>query len=153
MNDLECLLNKKICLYGFGVYGIRTYFLLEKYGIIASCFADRDEKKWGYAIGGLNCISYHEVLDLDKEKYSIVVCNKNSDDIMAQFVEAGFLYVFCLKDIIDSLSNNKSDILMCADENEVQKLKYAIEQILIKKNDYLYKGFGDQLVADLRIIK
>lgn len=87
IDDLE------ICIYCLGAYGIRTYLGLRDHGIRVKCFGDIDIKKKGYALDDIQCLSYQEILNKDKEKTCIIVCNQRADRIIEQFKEYGFQHV------------------------------------------------------------
>ncbi len=99
--------TNKICIYCMGDYGLETYFRLKEMGIKVSCFGDRDVSKHGYALEGLSCYSYEEILQLDKKETILVVAVKNPNVLMAQFKEHGFEYVYDKDQIIAA----KSDVV------------------------------------------
>lgn len=89
----------EICIYCLGAYGMRTYLALRDHGITVSCFGDQDEKKKGYVIDGINCITYEEILKKDKRRTLIVVCKLKPEKIVENFINNGFVHVVSYIDI------------------------------------------------------
>ena len=86
-----------------GEYGMRLYYSLKELGYSGSCFGDIDERKSGYALGGLFCISYKEVCHLDKSQYVIVVAKKDPEKLVQDFKNQGFAEVYTDKELINIL--------------------------------------------------
>ena len=61
-----------ICIYCMGEYGLETYFKLRENGIKIDFFADGNPQKKGYALDGIYCKSYEELLCESKEIVLIV---------------------------------------------------------------------------------
>lgn len=91
--DLCCLDRITICIYCAGEYGIDLYHLLRENGVHVNYFGDIDKTKNGYFIDGVTCISYDDMMLLDKKHCFIIVAKKNPDDLVNQFKENGFWYV------------------------------------------------------------
>ncbi len=99
--------KKAICIYCMGDYGLETYFKLLENGVKVDFFADRDTVKNGYALDGLYCKSYEELLERDREDIIIIVAIKNPGALIAHFREKGFQYVY----------DKETAIRMLTDEN------------------------------------
>lgn len=101
---------KDICIYGFGVYGVRIYYILTERGVKVKCFADYNPDKQGYALGGIDCISYDDVLALDRKNTVLVIAIKSSYELIQEFIRMGFSYVYDQKEVIEKLSfGNESE--------------------------------------------
>lgn len=85
---------KEICIYGFGTFGIQTYYALTEKGAKVKCFADRDSHKQGYALEGIHCISYNNLLTLDKKNTILIVAMSNPHKLVQKFRKIGFNYVY-----------------------------------------------------------
>ena len=122
--------KKQVCIYCMGEYGIQTYFKLKKYGIAVGCFGDTDKSKQGYALEGLFCKSYEEVLELDKRETVIIVSMKNSAALVNQFRQEGFENVYSREELYALLDKKepcvRNDLL---DETEIVDLKDNLEKV------------------------
>ncbi len=86
--------DKCICIYCMGDYGLETYFKLRQYGVKINYFADRDPKKKGYALEGLYCRSYEELLCEDRENCMVIVAVKNPENLIRKFQQEEFQQVY-----------------------------------------------------------
>ncbi len=97
--------KKVICIYCMGDYGLETYFKLLEHGVKVDFFADRDPVKHDYALDGLYCKSYEELLEGDREEIIIIVAIKNPGALIAHFREKGFLHVYDKETAVRMLTN------------------------------------------------
>ena len=150
-NRLDEIKNSEIILYGFGVYGVKAFYLLRRYGMHPECFADRDEAKHGYAMGKLQCIGYDAVMECDRKKTVIIVCNKAPQSIMEHFMKSGFIFVFSLDELRMILRDEeKLPGQLYNNEEQVRNLKQAIEKIYLgEEPDNMNEGFNGLFLSDL----
>lgn len=127
-------MKKKICIYGAGKYGLHTYLKMKRAGIIIDFFADRNKKKTGYAIDGKYCISYDELMTLDKNDVVLIMGVNDHLSLIQHFKNEGFCDVYRADDYI-KLNGNYSDIKIYAPIKEKEYL-INIKQILV---DAVYK--------------
>lgn len=128
---------KHICIYGMGDYGLETYFRLKKLGVKIDFFADRNSEKRGYALEGVYCRSYEELLCEDKNNCFLIVAVKNPDRLIIEFKQQGFDEVYNKETAVKILGNRMTG-------GETESLR-DIEKIEQMKNDiqalvYSHKG-------------
>lgn len=97
--DKTLFSGKDLCIYCRGTYGLLTYFRLRDLGIPVSCFADADRNKHGYVLDHVNCISYEELLQKDRESTIVLVCKQNPEELIKQFLREGFSQTYSYKEI------------------------------------------------------
>ena len=143
-------MTEKIVLYGLGTYGFWAFFLLMRYGIKVDYFVDRDETKHGYVTNDVDCIGFEDMMTLDRNLYTIIVCNKYPDSIIKEILEAGFQNVLSFFSI-DNLIKDKDVIVenSFSDENDVLILKRAIENIYMNRTNAGCYGIGELLLSDI----
>ena len=130
-----------VCIYGLGGYGLKTYFFLKEYGIKVACFGDRDEGKCGYALEEIECRNYEEVIQYDKDKWTIIVAIENPEKLVEHFRSLGFQFCLSFKQVISELqerstSHQKKQYSPIRDLDEIRKYKKNLEYALI---------YGEQL--------
>lgn len=90
----DCLIKYfKVYIYCAGEYGVEMYHLLRENNIKVEKIGDMDESKHGYFINGTSCISYNEIMMVDKNKSLIIVAKKNPESLIEQFKKNGFKHV------------------------------------------------------------
>lgn len=126
-------MDQILCIYGAGKYGIEIYYKLRNRGIQINFFSDRNEKKWGYALDNVFCISLQELLKCEKTKTTVIIGIKNNTGKLYQyFMDQGFHKVIRWYEIND---------FFCGTDKK-------IENCIIKEQSYLmklYKEFCDAL--------
>ncbi|MBQ3513269.1 MAG: hypothetical protein IJA32_05650 [Lachnospiraceae bacterium] len=127
--------QNNICIYGLGAYGLRTYFFLKEYGIETMCFGDRDERKCGYALEGVECRNYDEVICYEKDKWTIIVAVENSERLIEHFRNLGFQFCLSFKQMIRELqekdiSYQKKIYSPITDLDKIKKYKKNLEYVL-----------------------
>lgn len=85
--------NLKVYIYCAGEYGVEMYHLLRENDIKVEKIGDIDESKHGYFIDGISCISYNEMMMVDKNKSLIIIAKKNPERLIESFKKTGFKYV------------------------------------------------------------
>lgn len=123
---------KDICIYGFGIHGIQTYYLLKEKNLRIKYFIDRDDNKQGYAIDGIQCISYHNLLLLDRENTILIVAIANPQNLVSKFINMGFLNVYDKKYIYDNCNNSSSVSKPLCDINVLKIIKEELENAIYK---------------------
>lgn len=119
--------RKHICIYGMGDYGLETYFRLKKSGVKIDFFADRNSEKRGYALEGVYCRSYEELLCENKKNCFLIVAVKNPDRLIIEFRRQGFDEVYDKETAVKILGNGMI-------EGETEPLR-EIEKIEQMKED------------------
>lgn len=99
--------NATICIYCLGEYGIRTYYKLKEAGVQVDYFGDQNDRKQGYVVDGVYCLSYKKVLQLDKDISTIIVAIKEPDELVTNFKNAGFRKVYDKDQAVKILCNGK----------------------------------------------
>lgn len=99
------MIKKTVCIYCMGDYGLETYFNLLKNGVKADFFADRDSKKQGYALDGLYCKSYEELLQEDRGNVILIVAIKKPEMLISHFRQEGFGQVYDKETAVEVLVN------------------------------------------------
>lgn len=126
--------NKIICIYCMGDYGLETYFKLLEKGVKVNFFADRDSEKHGYALDGLYCKSYEELLREDREKVILIVAIKKPEALISHFKQEGFQEVFDKETAVEMLTGDK--LLMKKEPlrkiEQIENLKLEIQELLYK---------------------
>lgn len=84
--------NKKIAIFGSGMYGKRVLKILENVGIIVDCFFDNNEKIQNNYINGF-CINAPEKLEND-ENYFVIISISGGDmnNVIEQLDKMGKIY-------------------------------------------------------------
>ncbi|MCI8949021.1 MAG: hypothetical protein HFG49_03130 [Lachnospiraceae bacterium] len=123
---------KDICIYGFGIHGIRIYYLLKEKNISIKCFIDRDENKQGYAIDGLQCINFRNISLLDRESTILIVAISNSQNLISEFKNMGFLNVYDKNYIYDNCNNLLSVSKPLCDIDKLENIKIELERAIYK---------------------
>lgn len=127
--------DNSICIYGLGAYGLKTYFLFKDYGIKIACFGDRDEGKCGYALEGIECRNYEEVIHYEKDKWTIIVAVENPERLVDHFINLGFQFCLSFKQVISELQekstpHQKQEYSPIRDLDEIRKYKKNLEYVL-----------------------
>lgn len=127
--------DNNICIYGLGAYGLKTYFLFKDYGIKIACFGDRDEGKCGYALEGMECKNYQEVISYEKDKWTIIVAIENSKKLVERFKNLGFQCSLSYSEAIEQLQESdipceKKEYEPIRDLELVKKYKKELEYVL-----------------------
>ncbi len=136
----------KVIIYGCGVRGIHLFYHLDTETVL--CFADNSKEKQGYVLEGKKCISYDELLSLDKNQ-KIIVSVENPHDIVLDLKSKGFQKVLTSDDlnmntIITAIPNEHTNILKMKDE--IEKGLYDNEELsCIENNDIR------QIISDYRL--
>lgn len=143
----------EICIYCMGDYGLETYFKLKEMGVSVRWFGDRDTSKHGYALEGISCISYEDVLKLDKKNSVIVVAVKNSYALIEQFKEYGFENIYNKDEIVSVIETRKikKQYISLTDICKVEEYKECLAKAYYEKE---YKDKVDnvdiqQIIVDL----
>lgn len=119
-----------VCIYGMGRYGISTYYKLSERGIKICCFGDQSVEKQGYIVNDIKCVSFEDVMQLDKRTTVIIVAiKKNNRQLIDMFRKSGFRYVSSY-DKLQRKNINEQKIL--TDINEIREEKRYIENIILK---------------------
>lgn len=119
-----------VCIYGMGRYGISTYYKLLERGIGVQCFGDACIDKQGYFIKNIKCISFEDVMQLDKRTTVIIVAiKKNNRQLIDMFRKSGFRYVSSY-DKLKGKNIDEQKIL--TNINEIIEEKRYIENIILK---------------------
>ena len=118
-----------------GSYGMNTYFLLKEYGIKTKCFGDRDKRKCGYALEGIDCNNYEEVIHYEKDKWTIIVAVENPRRLVEHFLNLGFQYCLSFNEVISELQENhisyqKKESSIITDLDKIRRYKKNLEHIL-----------------------
>lgn len=139
-----------VCIYGMGRYGISTYYKLTERGIKICCFGDKSIEKQGYIVKGITCISFEDVVQLDKRKTVIVVAiKKNNHQLMDLFWRSGFKYVCSYNELKEKKGSNVVPPL--TDIKQIQCEKKFIEQAVlggtVDKKVYVSNDLKDMVNA------
>ena len=86
--------EKRIVIYGLGDFGLETYFRLKERGIKIDYFADRDLQKKGYALDGLYCRTFDELLQEDRRRCILIVAVQKNKTLIDEFRRHGFQNVY-----------------------------------------------------------
>ena len=86
--------EKRIVIYGLGDFGLETYFRLKERGIKIDYFADRDLQKKGYALDGLYCRTFDELLLEDRRRCILIVAVQKNKTLIDEFRRHGFQNVY-----------------------------------------------------------
>ena len=138
-----------VCIYGMGRYGISTYYKLLKREINILCFGDQSIDKQGIVIQNIQCISFNEVLKLDKNKVVIIVAIKsNCRQVIRKFQESGFKFVCSYENLKDTVCENNSMLLLSEDQIQAEK-KYLEQSIFgFDPGDKLSVSAGIEQMVD-----
>lgn len=90
LRDERKKLERKIIIFGAGTNGKRMFDYVGKEKVL--CFVDNDSSKIGQQIGGVEIISYSDLLNIHEE-YNLVVTPMNRAEIMERLVEDKIDYV------------------------------------------------------------
>ena len=141
--------NKHICIYCIGDYGLETYFKLREHGIKIDYFADRDPEKWGYALEGVYCRSYEELLYEDKENCMLIVAIKNPETLIEKFRYAGFQQVYdketAIKILVDEPIPKVIEPLR--DIEQIKQMKEKIQK-MIYSHEMIYEKESNSIISD-----
>lgn len=122
-----------VCIYGVGRYGISTYYKLLERGIKICCFGDQSIEKQGYIVNDIKCVSFEEVMQLDRRTTVIVVAiKKNNQQLVDLFRKSGFKYVCSYNELKEKKGSNAVPPL--TDIKQIQCEKKFIEQVVLKDN-------------------
>ncbi len=149
----------RVCIYCAGEYGLKTYFALKSSGIKVALFGDRDESKQGYVLDDVECVSYHQLQRMDKRNLFVFICIKEFELLQEFFRQAGFSYVYSIKDIEEMQKNGlinpyaQWDTVDYAQKDKLQKVNQFREDFV----RVYYEGLdavgeydaGDSLEHDL----
>ena len=130
-----------ICIYGFGTYGIQTYYFLKENGISVKCFADRNAEKQGYALDNINCIGYKDVLSLDKKSTILIVAVANPVKLIQEFKELCFIDVWDKEYAIGQFCYNISEETECIEPIHDIKI---LEELKMSLCDLIYQNIEGQ---------
>ena len=120
-----------VCIYGVGMYGISTYYKLERRGVNIICFGDRNTSKQGYVVKDISCIPFEKVLELDKDKTVIVVAIKqNNAQLVSTFREKGFRYVCSYNNIKDKADGK----IPLTEQCQIKKEKEYLEHVILTED-------------------
>lgn len=128
-----------ICIYCMGEYGLDTYFKLMEKGIKIDYFADGDPQKTGYALDGVYCKSYEELLSEDKNIF-LIVAKKNPETLISQFKNQGFQNVYDKESAVRKLVIGKDLAIEKAplrDVEMIKKIKQSIQAALYNESESL----------------
>lgn len=130
----------KICIYGFGKNGIKTYYFLKNRGIKVDYFGDLDSAKHGYVFDGIYCYSYDMVLSLDKKETAIIVAIDKPEKLVEEFQRIGFQQVMDFYQAITKYQPLEIKEHGVLELSELENLKQAIENSLyLQGGDFSYK--------------
>lgn len=124
--------KRYICIYCMGEYGLATYFKLRENGIKIDYFADGDLHKEGYALDGIYCKSYEELLSGDKDIF-LIVAKKNPESLILQFKHQGFQNVYDKDSAVRELVAGRGAATGKAplrDIDTIKKIKQGIQDAL-----------------------
>ncbi len=144
--------NKIICIYCMGDYGLETYFKLLEKGVKADFFADRDSVKHGYALDGLYCKSYEELLQEEREKVILIVAIKKPEALISHFRQKGFPNVYDKETAVELLAGDKSPMKKepLRKIEQIEQMKLEIQELLYK-NGKAMPGKMQEIMQDYEI--
>lgn len=135
-----------------GDYGLETYFKLKDSGVKINYFADRDPKKKGYALEGLYCGSYEELLRENRENCMVIVAVKNPEDLIEKFKQEGFRQVYDKETAIKILSSKtviKTEEPL-KDIYRIEQMKENIQKLVYFHDENVY-GEPEDIILDYRL--
>jgi len=103
------MLFEKICIYGTGEYGIRTYQELKRHGVRIDMFGDKNPERWGYVLDDIYCKSYEDILLEDKDVL-LIVAIAHPEKLIQQFKELGFNQVYDIDTALKKLTAGKGPV-------------------------------------------
>lgn len=141
--------RKDICIYCMGDYGFKTYYELLENGIKADYFADRDLQKHGYALEGVYCISYEELLLQDRRKVILIVAIQKPEMLISHFRQEGFPYVYDRETAVKVLGNGKVQMKKepLRDIELIEQMKLDIQK-LVYRNEETSQGELKEVMQD-----
>ena len=124
--------RKRICIYGMGDYGLEIYFKLKKSGVKIDFFADRNFEKRGYALEGVYCRSYEELLCENLKKCLLIVAVKNPDRLIIEFKRQGFDEVYDKETAVKILGNRmiEGETEPLREIEKIEQMKEAIRALV-----------------------
>lgn len=124
-----------VCIYGMGRYGISTYYKLVERGIRIRCFGDQSTEKHGCIVRDTKCISFEDVMQLDKKRTVIIVAiKKNNSQLIQLFREKGFKYVCSYSKIRDKMNKEVAPPLIST--SQILDEKRYIERAILENTLY-----------------
>ena len=131
-------MDNKFVIYGMGNVGTELYYFIKLFGGEVLFFADRNKNKVGTSIENTICVSYEELLRMDKN-IPLVVAIYKSDDIERELQENGFTNVTGWKELRRELIERKRRENIILDIEKIKNIKTKIE-IELKR----YKVINDK---------
>ena len=120
-----------VCIYGMGRYGISTYYKLVERGIRIRCFGDQSTEKHGCIVRDTKCISFEDVMRLDKKRTVIIVAiKKNNSQLIQLFHKNGFKYVCSYNKLRNKIKKNVELPLISI--SQILDEKKYIEQVILE---------------------
>lgn len=113
-------------IYGMGNVGTELYYFIKLFGGEVLMFADRNQNKIGTGIENTRCISYEDLLGMNKD-IPLAVAIYKSDEIEQEFRETGFTNVIGWKDVRRALIERKRGEHVLLDLEEIKHIKTEIE--------------------------
>lgn len=117
----------KICIYCLGDYGVFTYYRLCDVGIAVDFFGDIDPSKTGYALNGIYCKSYQDIIKMNSADIEIIVCIQNPRKIIEDFRSKGFSHVLTMEEAFEKYIANYEKKAPIQSLEHIQKIKTALE--------------------------
>ena len=126
-------MNGKIVIYGAGLTGLLTAYLLNKQGIKARCFADSDEKKHGQFLYGMQIIPPEEIQQKDKDVFVIVSTNRMKPAWHYLSQELGIVNLFTPFSLFLEFDSEEFDKLPeLPSEYHPESLDYNIDHFMLR---------------------
>lgn len=146
-------MNKEsIGIYGCGECGIQTWLFLNEHGIKINFFGDRNKGKQGYVIDGLFCISYDQLLQLDRNDTVLIVAIAQGEGICVGFRDMGFKKVIYYKELTQMLSSDIKNNKKTFDQPNaaaLREIKQSIETLAFQTNIH----FGEKRDRMLHLLE
>lgn len=90
IENINCLFDKKVILYGASGKGMKIYSDYKKSGIHFFAFTDGDEKKWGSEFMELPVISHNDLSEMDSRNEIVIIITSSFDrEIEKELAEKG----------------------------------------------------------------
>lgn len=145
--------NKSICIYCRGDFGLQTYYKLKEKGVWIDYFADRNPQKQGYALEGLYCKSYEELLKADKEDVILIVAIKKPEELIEHFRQKGFPYVYDKETAVEMLKGVglRKAGKPVRDMALIEQMKKNIQKMIYDDEDGCQKQAERDIIRDYRL--
>lgn len=152
--------NRRVCVYPMGLASKHLVKLLNSYGIAVDFFSDGNEKLWGKSRGSIPCISWSQLVELEKGNLIVLIESEYYQEIKIQLQALGIknmLRVYSGKINIDKYfcKHKYEDIEMqiakvlgvCSDEQSRQVFSFITNSWHMEK---LSDDYYDTVYRDIK---